>query len=112
VPDPADGCPFCLLGAGGADEDLVVLRERGLFVIPTLKQRPANPGQVIIVPVAHLTSLHLAGHQVRAALAELTARVTGVVGVAFGATGSTVLQNNTAPDQPLLHLHVRAALTD
>ena len=35
----------------------MALREQGLFVLLTLKQRPADPGQVIIVPAAHLTAV-------------------------------------------------------
>ena len=46
---PAD-CPFRLVGTGQADTDLVAYRTSGVFVVRTLTQRAAKPGQVIVVP--------------------------------------------------------------
>lgn len=83
-----------------------MLRTPDVFVIPTLKQRPANLGQVIVVPVAHTTTLHAARPDLVTELFEVAARITAAAPAAFGATGSTVAQHNTAPDQVLEHLHV------
>jgi hypothetical protein len=35
-------CPFCLIGAGQADTDLVANRTSGVFVAPTLTQRQSG----------------------------------------------------------------------
>ena len=56
--------------------------------------------------VAHTTALPEASPDLLAELFEVTARITAAVPAAFGATGSTVIQHNNAPDQMLEHLHV------
>jgi histidine triad (HIT) family protein len=104
--DQIEPCPFCMIGSGDVDQDLVVLRTGDVFVIPTLKQRAANHGQIIVLPVAHVTALHEAGRVLRAELFDVVATLTATMESAFGATGSTVWQNNDAPDQELSHLHI------
>lgn len=104
--DQIEPCPFCLIGSGDVDQDLVVLRTGDVFVIPTLKQRAANHGQIIVLPVAHVTALHKAGPALRAELFDVVATLTATMATAFGATGSTVWQHNDAPDQELSHLHI------
>ena len=104
--DQIEPCPFCVIGSGDVDQDLVVLRTGDVFVIPTLKQRAANHGQIIVLPVAHVTALHEAGPVLRAELFDVVATLTSTIQDAFGATGSTVWQNNDAPGQDLSHLHI------
>jgi histidine triad (HIT) family protein len=99
-------CPFCEIGSGDVDQDLVVLRTGDVFVIPTLKQRAANQGQVIVLPVAHVTALYEAGPALRADVFDVVSTLTSAMPTAFGATGSTVFHNNDAPGQILSHLHV------
>jgi histidine triad (HIT) family protein len=99
-------CPFCAIGRGDLDADLVAFRGSGVFVVPTLKQRPSNPGQVLVCPASHEVLLHSLQARVRNRLFEVVARVTAAVSDAFGAVGATVLVNNRAPDQTLHHLHV------
>jgi histidine triad (HIT) family protein len=99
-------CPFCSIGRGDVDADLVAFRASGVFVVPTRKQRPSNPGQVLICPVSHEVLLHRLQPHVRDGLFEAVARVTAAASRAFGARGTTVLINNRAPDQELDHLHV------
>ena len=100
------GCPFCAIGAGKVDQDLVVLRTSDLFVVPTLKQRAGNQGQVIVLPTAHVAGLHRASHALRAAVFDVVATLSTTMTAAFGAIGSTVFLNNDAPGQELSHLHV------
>jgi histidine triad (HIT) family protein len=102
----AEPCPFCEIGVGDVDQDLVVLRTGDVFVIPTLKQRSANHGQVIVLPVAHVTALHEAGPALRADVFDVVATLTAAMPDAFGSIGSTVFQNNDSPGQELPHLHV------
>jgi histidine triad (HIT) family protein len=104
--DRDEPCPFCAIGVGDVDQDLVVLRTGDVFVIPTLRQRAANHGQIIVLPVAHVTALHEAGPALRAELFDVVATLTETMADAFGATGSTVCQHNDAPGQALSHLHV------
>jgi histidine triad (HIT) family protein len=99
-------CPFCTIAAGETDRDLVVLRTANVVAIPTLKQRRSNPGQVIVLPIAHVTALHTASPSLRSELFDVVARIVEATPRAFGSVGSTVLNNNDAPDQVLEHLHV------
>jgi diadenosine tetraphosphate (Ap4A) HIT family hydrolase len=95
-----------VIGSGDADQDLVVLRTGDVFVIPTLKQRVANHGQVIVLPVAHVTALHEAGPALRTELFDVVATLTATMPGAFGATGSTVVQHNHPTGESHLHVHV------
>ncbi len=99
-------CPFCAIGRGEVDADLVAFRASEVFVVPALKQRPSNPGQVLVCPASHEVSLYRLEAHVRDVLFEVVARVTAATTRAFGAVGTTVLVNNRAPDQTLHHLHV------
>jgi histidine triad (HIT) family protein len=98
-------CPSCAIGRGDLDADLVAYRASGMFVVPTLKQRPSNLWQVLVCPASHEIFLHRLEAHVRDGLFEVVARVTAAASRAFGAVGTTVLINNGAPDQELDHLH-------
>ena len=99
-------CPFCAIGRGDVDADLVAFRASNVFVVPTLKQRSSNPGQVLVCPVPHEVSLYGLRADLRNGLFEVVARVTAAATRAFGAVGTTVLVNSGAPDQNLHHVHV------
>lgn len=74
-------CPFCAIGAGEVAQDLIALRTENVFVIPTLKQRPANLGQVIALPAVHVTALHEAEPALRTELFDVVAtRLRQVLG--------------------------------
>ncbi|MCQ8830722.1 HIT family protein [Streptomyces malaysiensis] len=87
-------CAFCRIGQREIDEDLVSYRSESVFIVPALKQRPNNPGHALVLPVSHLTGLHDVPPDLLHELIEVTARVTSAVKDAYGATGSTVTQNN------------------
>jgi histidine triad (HIT) family protein len=98
--------PFCAIGRADLDADLVAYRASGVFVVPTLKQRPSNLGQVLVCPASHEVFLHRLEPHVRDELFMVVAQVAAAASGAFGAVGTTVLINNRAPDQELDHLHV------
>jgi histidine triad (HIT) family protein len=102
----AADCAFCAIGRGEVDADLVAFRTSRVFVVPTVKQRPSNPGQVLVCPASHEVSLHRLEPRFRDELFEAVARVTAAAKRAFDAVGTTVLINDGAPDQTLDHLHV------
>lgn len=104
---PADhDCPFCDIAAGGSDSDLIVLRTSRVLTIPALNQQPAHPGQIVVLPSDHVTVLHEASPDLLAELFSTAARVTAVMPAAFGASGSTIVQDNLAADPAGHHLHV------
>lgn len=99
-------CPFCEIAARDEWADLVAWRTGDVFVVIPPRQRPRNPGHALVLPIDHRTAL---SSLPPATLATLY-RTAGRVGLAqrrvFGATGTTMFQNETAPDQVLEHLHV------
>ena len=99
-------CPFCAIGLGESDDDLVAFRGENVFVIPTLKQRPRNPGQVIVCPVTHEISMKEISSSLRAELFSVTQQVVDASPTAFGAVGTTLMLSQGAPDQVIHHLHL------
>ncbi len=99
-------CPFCAIGRDLSDEDLVAYRSENCFVTPTLLQRSSNPGQVIVCPVAHETSLRAPLAPLHVELFSVAQQMADAAPVAFGAIGTTLMLNQGAPDQILHHLHV------
>ncbi|MEV0228131.1 HIT family protein [Nonomuraea sp. NPDC050786] len=99
-------CPFCLIGAGAVDRDLVAYRTENVFVIPVPWQRAKNMGHCLVLPREHVTDLYSADRNLITELFDVVARVSAAAPKAFGASGSTIQQNNTIPDQVLHHLHV------
>ncbi len=101
-----DPCPFCEIASGREDADLVVVRTAAAFVVPALKQRRLNRGHALVLPTAHVVRLADAEPPVLQELFALAGRVGLAQRRAFGATGTTLFQNEDAPDQIISHLHV------
>jgi histidine triad (HIT) family protein len=95
-----------MMGRGELDTDLIAFRTDRVFVSMAQKQRPANPGQVLVCPVAHVTAIHTAETSLLTELFEVVTRVTRTAPAAFSAMGTTILNNNDAPDQVISHLHI------
>ena len=101
-----DECASCPIAAGEIDTDLVALRTAQVFVIPALRQHPANHGHALVLPVTHIRNLADASPPVRDEIFAIAARLTSAMPSLYGAEGSIVFQNNVAPGDLLFHLHV------
>lgn len=99
-------CTFCPIAGGEVDADLVAMRTEQVFVIPALRQHPTNHGHALVLPVRHTRNLADAPTSVRDEMFAIAAKLTAAMPALYGADGSIVFQNNTAPDDPLFHLHV------
>ena len=99
-------CPFCRIGSGEVDPDLVALRTQNVFVVPALTQRVRNRGHTLVLPVKHVAGLETATAELLGELFQVAALVSAAMPISFGAIGTTVFQNNGVPDQHLEHLHV------
>lgn len=99
-------CPFCAIGAGEIDADLVASRTPRTYAIPALRQWPANLGHMLVLPATHATSLWDMDDDLRSELIHHVARIAALLGSAFGGAGTTLLQNNNIPGQTLFHVHV------
>jgi histidine triad (HIT) family protein len=98
-------CPFCGL-ADDLENDLVALRTSSILVVPALKQRPLNPGHMLILPIEHVTRMIDVEPSLAQELYMVAGRVSMAVRKAFASTGATVFQNDNAPDQELFHAHI------
>jgi histidine triad (HIT) family protein len=101
-----DQCPFCRLTAGDLDNELIVLQTDLAIAFPALKQRRLNRGHVLVVPRAHVTRLIDMDGPLLQELYSVAGRVSMAVRRAFDASGTTLFQNDNAPDQVLFHVHV------
>jgi histidine triad (HIT) family protein len=99
-------CPFCEIAANDLDGELVAYRTENVFVITALRQRANHYGHALVLPNEHVVDLSGAPSSLLAEVFEVVARVSAAMARAFGAVGTTVMQNNSIPDQTLLHLHV------
>lgn len=97
---------FCPIAAGEIDADLVALRTEHVFIIPALRQHPNNHGHTLVLPVRHTRNLADASPSLRNEIFAVAAQLTSVVLPLYNAEGSIVFQHNTAPDDPVFHLHV------
>ena len=102
----ASDCVFCDIGAGQLDDDLAVRPSADVYVLPALRQRAANRGHTLVLPVAHARNLHDAGPALVTRVMTVTARLTEAFPRCFGASGSMVFQNNVEPDGSAFHLHI------
>ena len=59
-----------------------------------------------MLPVTHIRNLADASPSVRDEIFAIAAQLTSAMPSLYGAEGSIVFQNNTAPDDALFHLHV------
>ncbi len=101
-----DDCPFCAIASGRADTDLVAARTGEALVVPALKQRHRNRGHMLVLPATHCVRLSEASPGLLQDIYSLAGRVSLAARRAFGASGTTIFQNDDSPDQVLLHLHV------
>jgi histidine triad (HIT) family protein len=97
---------FCAIGSGTVDSDLVVNTSPRVFVVPALRQRARNRGHALVLPVAHVRSLHDAEPELRDEVFAVAAALTGAFPTLRGAVGSYVFLNNVEPDDQAFHLHV------
>lgn len=100
------GCPFCEIASGRVDADLIAFQTPQVFVLPALNQRPLNRGHMLVIPVTHVDRLNDVEPALLQQLYTVAGRVSLAVRAAFGATGSTMFQNEGAPDQTVPHVHI------
>ena len=98
------GCPYCDIFAGIVDGPPIGLNEPR-FASFMGRFQPTGPGYSLVVPKHHIRDLHELEPGDLAPMLEAVRRVSAAVMAAFGATGTTILQNNGHPAQRVKHLH-------
>jgi histidine triad (HIT) family protein len=98
----AADCTFCAIVAGETPAE-VVLEERE--VVAFLDRRPVFKGHLLVVPRAHIVTLHDLPTELIEPLFVATQRCADAMPAALGAQGSWVSINNVV-SQSVAHLHV------
>lgn len=102
-----DDCVFCRIALGTETPEAVAHQDGETLVFPSLHQRPANQGHMIVVPVKHVRSIYVLPPELGGPLMTTLASVARAVKRAFAADGVSIRQNNDpAGDQDVFHLHV------
>jgi histidine triad (HIT) family protein len=100
----APACPYCDFFAGRASAPAFGLDEADHASFMGRFQ-PTGPGYSLVVPKHHVEDLHALAADELAGMLAAVQRVSQAVMTAFGATGTTILQNNGHPAQRVRHLH-------
>lgn len=98
------GCPYCDILAGRAIGRPTALEEED-FVSFMGRFQPTGPGYSLVIPRKHVQDLHSLPTNQLAPMLDAVRRVSVAIVQAFGASGTTVMQNNGAPGQKVGHLH-------
>lgn len=98
-------CTFYLIGAGQLQPGVVAYDDGVVAAFPSREQRPKNHGHLIVVPRQHCRNLYDADDDLLSATVLRVRELAKVVQRTFGATGTTIRQNNEQPGQDTFHLH-------
>ncbi|MEV4413369.1 HIT family protein [Catellatospora sp. NPDC049609] len=99
-----DGCLFCEIVAGDRPAHLVHADDT---VVAFLDVRPVFPGHTLVVPRAHVPTLHELPAADVGGYFQHVQRIAGAVESAMAAQGTFVALNNTISQSvPHLHTHV------
>jgi histidine triad (HIT) family protein len=99
-----DGCLFCEIAAGGRPAYLVHADDETVAFLDT---RPVFPGHTLVVPRAHVPTLHELPAADLGGYFEQVQRIAGAVETAMAAQGTFVaLNNRISQSVPHLHTHV------
>ena len=100
----AKACRFCGIAAG-TDPAFLVFRDE--LSVAFLDYRPLALGHVLLVPVAHYSTLEALPDEVAAGLAIRIKRISAGIIAAMDADGSFVaLNNRISQSVPHVHFHI------
>src|ERR671923_793097 len=99
-------CPFCEIIGVAEKRGFLVHRDDNTVVIPSTRQRPQNPGHLLVGTTAHLRDLYTLPDDLLAPVLGTVRLFAQAVRQAFSAGGVTVLQHNDIPGgQHVFHIH-------
>lgn len=98
-------CTFCRIAAGELQPGIVAYEDAIVAAFPARDQRPKNRGHLIVVPRQHRRNLYDADDDLLMAMSIRVRELAKLVQGTFGATGTTIRQNNERPGQDTFHLH-------
>jgi histidine triad (HIT) family protein len=98
-------CVFCQIAAGNRPDGVVAYEDDVVCVFASRDQRPRNHGHMLVITRDHHRNLYDLPPSLDAPLMARVRLVAGAVQRAFGATGTSIQQNNEPPGQYVFHLH-------
>ena len=101
----AERCVFCEIVEGKGPDGIVAYQDKTVSVFASRDQRPTNRGHMLVVTCDHYRNLHDLPPVLYGAVMACLKRTAEAVQRAFGATGSTIRQNNEPPGQDVFHFH-------
>ena len=110
---PGYACPFCHTARGGegvpsliAQAD-IVLQNADVFACIAPHWWPANPGHVLVAPVAHVENLYAMPERLAGRVHEAARRIALAMKHGYGCEGvSTRQHNEPAGNQDVWHYHL------
>ena len=104
-------CPFCVYVAGGGcdrvGQEHVVERTESTLTYVSPKWWPRNPGNVLVIPTAHLENLYELPDTLGTPMQRAVRRAASALKSAYGCDGvSTRQHNEPAGNQDVWHYHV------
>ena len=100
-----DRCVFCEIVVGDRPDGTIAYQDRTVCVFPSRDQRPTNLGHMLVVTCDHYRNLYDLPPSLYGEVMTCLRRTAEAVQQAFGATGSTIRQNNGPPGQDVFHVH-------
>lgn len=84
---------------------MVAYHDGTVAVFASRDQRPTNLGHMLVVTCEHYRNLYDLPPSLYGEVMTCLRRTSEAVQLAFGATGTTVKQNNEPPGQDVFHVH-------
>jgi ATP adenylyltransferase len=103
-----EGCILCLVAAGSAEVDKLVVHESGSFFV-SLNLYPYNPGHLLVFPRRHVVDIRELSVEERTELDALTDRCLEVLDETFQPSAYNIGYNMGLPAGASiehLHLHI------
>jgi diadenosine tetraphosphate (Ap4A) HIT family hydrolase len=98
-------CVFCEIVGGTRDRGVIAYEDEYVAVLPSRDQRPTNLGHMLLVTQDHFQNLYEMPSALDGHVMEWLRRAALTVGQAFGASGTSIRQNNGPPGQDVFHVH-------
>jgi diadenosine tetraphosphate (Ap4A) HIT family hydrolase len=98
-------CVFCEIVRGEGPKGIVAYQDGTVTVFASRDQRPTNLGHMLVVTNEHHRDLIELPPSLDNDVMACLRRISMAVQESFGASGTTIRQNNGPPGQDVFHVH-------
>ena len=96
---------FCEIVGGKRDRGVIAFEDEYVALLPSRDQRPTNLGHMLLVTRGHFRDLYEMPSALDGHVMAWLRRASLTVKQAFGASGTSIRQNNGPPGQDVFHVH-------